>query len=83
MQNKCTSTAPAGAPEGVVIEVQGATSVVIKWEPPELTLRNGIIIRYNLIVTFVSNSTVQRYSVPDNVLSISVKGMFLTLILHS
>ena len=56
------------------IETQSSTSVLIKWEPPELTSRNGVITKYNLIVTFVSNSTAQKYSVPANVLSIRIEG---------
>ena len=69
------SAAPAGSPVSVVVEVQSSTSVIIKWEPLELTLRNGVIIRYNLIVTFSSNNTAQMYSVPASVLSFPIKGM--------
>ena len=68
---------PAGPPTNVVINVRTSTSVSVKWEPPELTDRNGVIIRYNLIVTFVGNDTVQRYPVPANVLAIPIEGSYL------
>jgi hypothetical protein len=67
--------APDGSPQNVMIQIQSSTSVIIKWEPPELTAQNGVITKYNLIVTFVSNRTTQMYSVPANVLSIRVEGV--------
>ena len=57
-----------------MIQVQSSTSVIIKWEPPELTAQNGVIIKYNLIVTFAGNSTAQMFSVPPNVLSVPIEG---------
>ena len=67
-------SAPDGSPTNVVIEVQSSSSVILKWEPLQLALRNGIITAYRLNVTFVSNSTVQEYSVPANVLSLRIEG---------
>ena len=67
--------APAGSPTNVVIEVLSSTSVIIKWEPPELLLRNGIIIKYHLTVTFASNNTVHKYPVPATVLSVPIEGI--------
>ena len=71
--------APAGSPTNVKIEVLSSTSVVIRWEPPELILSNGIITNYNLIVMFASNSTAQRYAVPATVLSVPIEGSFCIL----
>ena len=59
----------------VMIDVQSSSSVILKWEQPELALRNGKIIAYHLNVTFVSNNTVQQYSVPANILSIRIEGI--------
>ena len=70
--------APNGSPTNVMIEVLSSTSVVIKWGPPELLLRNGIITKYSLIVNFVKNDTVQRYTVPATTLSVQIEGTYNT-----
>ena len=62
--NSCTLV-PEGSPTNVAIDVLSSSSVILKWEPPELADRNGIIIKYYINVTFSGNNTVQRYSVPD------------------
>lgn len=58
-----------------MIEVLSSTSVIIKWETPELLLRNGIITKYHLRVTLASNNTVQSYTVPATVLSVPIEGI--------
>ena len=66
--------APDGSPTNVMIEVLSSTSVLIKWDPPEPLLRNGIITKYSLSVNFVKNETIQRYTVPATTLSVHIEG---------
>ena len=72
--NSCTLV-PEGSPTKVVIDVLSSSSVNLKWEPPELADRNGIIIDYHINVTFARNNTVQRYSVPANGHSLPIDGI--------
>ena len=58
-----------------MIEVLSSTSVLIKWSPPELLLRNGVIAKYNLNIVFASNNTFKSYSVPAVVLEFPIEGM--------
>ena len=66
--------APSGTPTDVTIQVLSSTSVLIKWSPPELLLRNGVITKYNLSIVFASNNTFQSYSVPAVVLEFLIEG---------
>jgi receptor-type tyrosine-protein phosphatase Q len=67
--------APSGSPTGVIIEALSSTSVLIKWGPPEIHLRNGVITKYNLSIVFASNNTFQSYSVPAAVLAFPIEGV--------
>ena len=67
-------SAVPGSPQNVVIDVLSSTAVVIKWEPPKLIERNGIITGYNLTVTIAGIISPKQYSVSANVLSITIDG---------
>ena len=68
------NAAPTGSPTGVLIEILSSTSILIKWGPPELLLRNGVITKYNLSIVFASNNTFQSYSVPAPIHQFPIEG---------
>ena len=69
---------PSGSPTGVIVEALSSTSVLIKWSPPEILLRNGVITKYNLNIVFASNNTFQSYSVPPAILAFRIEGIYDT-----
>ena len=70
-------TVPSGAPTNITVEALSSTSLLITWEPPAPSQRNGVITRYRLLVTSDSGET-QVFDVSASMLSHEVKGNVLT-----
>ena len=63
----------------ITIKVQSSQAVLIVWEPPELLLRNGVIIKYHLMVDSVKDgnlTTNTKYPVSGNTSSVLIEGMY-------
>ena len=65
---------PTGPPTSVNVAVLSDTSLVITWQPPELTERNGIIVQYEIILTELQLDKEQRFSTPADSFSLQVEG---------
>ena len=69
-------TVPSGAPTNVTVESLSSTSLMITWEPPAPSLRNGVITQYRLLVTSDSRET-EVYDVSGSLLSREIEGNIL------
>ena len=75
-------TAPSGSPVNITIKVQSSQAVLIVWKPPELLLRNGVIIKYHLMVHNLKNGNLTintKYAVSGNTSSVLIEGMYAML----
>ena len=70
-------TVPSGAPTNITVESLSSTSLMITWEPPAPSQRNGVITRYRLLVTSDSGET-EVYDVSGSLLSREIEGNVLT-----
>ena len=70
-------TVPSGAPTNITVESLSSTSLMITWEPPAPSQRNGVITQYRLLVTSDSGET-EVYDVSGSLLSREIEGNVLT-----
>ena len=70
-------TVPSGAPTNITVESLSSTSLIITWEPPAPSQRNGVITQYRLLVTSDSGET-EVYDVSGSSLSHEIEGNVLT-----
>ena len=70
-------TVPSGAPTNITVESLSSTSLIITWEPPAPSQRNGVITQYRLLVTSDSGET-EVYDVSGSLLSREIEGNVLT-----
>ena len=70
-------TVPSGAPTNVTVEALSSTSLLITWEPPAPSQRNGVITHYRVLVTSDSGDT-QVLDVSASILSREIEGNVLT-----
>ena len=69
---------PSGAPTNITVEALSSTSLLITWEPPPPSQRNGVITYYRVLVTSDSGQ-MQVYNVSADQLSLRIKG---NMIMH-
>ena len=69
-------TVPSGAPTNITVEALSSTSLLITWEPPAPSQRNGVITQYRLLVISDSGET-QVHDVSASILSREIEGNVL------
>ena len=63
---------PSASPINLLASVLMSTSVLLTWDPPPLSDRNGIITEYNIIFIEVGSSNVQLFTTTTNKLNVSM-----------
>ena len=77
--NVCMSliTVPSGAPTNITVEALSSTSLLITWEPPTPSQRNGVITQFRILIISDSGDT-QVHNVSASMLSREIEGNVLT-----
>ena len=71
---------PSGPVINPTIEVTSSTSLILRWEPPELEDQNGVIIGYVVNVTAVETGMIFQLSSSDSSLMATGLRPFTTYI---
>ena len=82
LNNTCyctTITVPSGAPTNITVVALSSTSLLITWEPPPPSQRNGVITYYRVLVTNDSGQK-QVYNVSADQLSLRIEGNVMTVL---
>ena len=69
------TTAPYDTPQNVSAAVQGSTSIVLSWLPPQSDLINGVLRYYHVLVTDFSGTVVYDMLLDEDSLEALVLGL--------
>lgn len=56
------TSVPTGAPQDITLIDITITSAIISWDPPDISLQNGMITNYKLILSKDTTEVVEVYS---------------------
>ena len=65
---------PSGAPTNVTRELLPSSSVHVRWQPPQLSERNGIISGYTVQLTALWDESIIVYNLPGTASSHQIEG---------
>ena len=72
---------PSGPPTSVTRELLPSSSVHVRWQPPQLSERNGIISGYTVRLTALQDGSITEYNLQGTASSQQIEGMISIAIL--